>query len=477
VRRRTDDLTRALPRPPLPMSRYVAALGTLLAAFLMGCVVPRPSVMPSVPRLLVTPETTLVDERVHLRATGLPAGTRVVVRSSAPFGSAALRAEATFVADESGRVDLDAMAPVAGSYRGADGMGLLWAMRIDRSSVSTRDTADRAGVWAPPAPFVVRFELVVDSTVVARASATRRFLGDGVEMQPVAEPGVKAHLYLPSGSGRLPLVIVLGGSEGGYDDLRASMLASRGFATMAVAYFRVPDTPAELFEVPVEVVERAVAWAERHPRVDASRIGVMGHSKGAELALVAASRIPRLRAVVASAPNDAVAQGIDRNGRSRPTSSWTWRGQALPFVRQVPPPAFEAQFREHGPPYRLRILHEASRRDSASLRAAQIAVESVNGPILLVSGEDDQLGPSAEQAEAVVARLAARGFRHRVEHLRYADAGHQILPPYLPTPPRNEGQFWLMGGTPDGYLRADVASWARTLEFLRTSLGSSDASR
>ena len=433
--------------------------------------------MHTAPRLVVTPETTLVDERVRLLATGLSAGARVLVRSSMAFGRSSLGAGATFIADGSGRVDLDAMAPIGGTYRGVDGMGLFWSMRIDRSNAATRDTARASSAWAPPAPFVVQFELVVDSTVVAQANATRRFSGTGVEMQPVSDPGVKAHLYLAAGAARLPLVVVLGGSEGGYDDVRASLLASRGFATMALAYFGVPDTPAELFEVPVEVVERAVAWAERHPRIDAARIGVMGHSKGAELALVAAARMPRLRAVVASAPTDAVGQGIDRNGRSRPTSSWTWRGQPLPFVRQVPPPAFEAQFREHGPPYRLRILHEASRRDSASLRAAQIAVESVTGPILLVSGEDDQLAPSAEQAEAIVARLAAHGLRHRVEHLRYAQAGHQILPPYLPTPPRNDGQFWLMGGTPEGYLRADVSSWTRTLAFLRASLGAADASR
>jgi hypothetical protein len=458
------------------MTRHLFAI-SIVSASLVGCAVTRTPAMPAAPRLVVTPETTLVDERVHVSATGLPAGARVVLRSSMSFGQAALGAEATFVADARGRVDLDAMAPVGGSYRGVDGMGLFWAMRPGRSDGTARDTVRASGAWAPPAPFVVRLELVVDSAVVSRASVTRRFLGAGVEMQVVAEPDLKAHLYLPAGASRMPLVIVLGGSEGGYDDVRASLLASRGFATMAVAYIGIPDTPTELFEVPVEVVERAVAWAARHPRVDASRIGVMGHSKGAELALAAASRIPRLRAVVASAPNDAVAQGIDRNGRSRPTSSWTWRGQPLPFVRQVPPPAFEAQFREHGPPYRLRLLHEASRRDSASLRAAQIAVESLNGPILLISGDDDQMGPSTEQAESIVARLAAHGFRYRVEHLRYADAGHSILPPYLPTPPRSGGQFWLMGGTPEGYLRADVASWERTLEFLRASLGSSDAGR
>jgi dienelactone hydrolase len=445
----------------------LAALG-MLPALTRDTTTRAPS-MHAAARLAVTPETTLVDERVHLRATGLRPGARVVVRSSMRVRGAMLRAEAGFLADASGSVDLDAAAPVQGSYRGVDGMGLFWAMAPARAT-DVPSPADTAGAWAPPAPFAVHFQLLVDSAVVARASAVRRFIGDGVVMQRVDEPDVKAHLYLPVGSARLPLVIVLGGSEGGYDDLRASMLASRGFATMTIAYFGVPGTPAELFEVPVEVVERGLAWAARHPRIDSARVAIMGTSKGAELALVSASRIPGLCAVVANAPTDAVAQGIDRNGRSRATSSWTWRGQPLPFVRQVPPPEFESQFREHGPPYRLRILHEASRRDTASLHASQIAVEKVNGPILLLSGEDDQLGPSSEQAESIIARLKARGFRHSAEHLRFADAGHQILLPYLPTPPRNTAQFWAMGGTSEGYLRADVASWARTLEFLRASI-------
>jgi len=432
--------------------------------------------MYAAPRLVVSPETTLVDERVHLRATGLRPGARVVVRSSMPIRGAVFRGEAVFVADANGNVDLDSVAPVQGTYRGADGMGLFWAMGPTKAT-DIEASADTAGSWAPPAPFVVHFQLLVDSTVVARASVVRRFMGEHVAMQRVDEPEVKAHLYLPTGSARLPLVVVLSGSEGGHDDLRASMLASRGFAAMTIAYVGVLGTSAELFEVPVEAVERGIAWAARHPRLDSTRIAIMGASKGAELALVAASRIPRLRAVVASAPTDAVGQGIDRNGQSRATSSWTWRGQPLPFVRQVPPPEFEAQFRQHGPPYRLRILYEASRRDTASLRAAQIAVESVNGPILLVSGEDDQLTPSSEQAESIIARLKAHGFRHSAEHLRFTDAGHQILLPFLPTLPRSAGQFWMMGGTPDGYLRADVSSWARTLEFLRTSLGADDPRR
>src|SRR5687768_5525166 len=98
------------------MPRQLITVVTILAVSLVGCAVTRTPVMHTAPRLVVTPDSTLVDERVHLRATGLPAGIRVVVRSSMSFGGAALRAEATFVAGAEGQVDLVAMAPVAGSY-------------------------------------------------------------------------------------------------------------------------------------------------------------------------------------------------------------------------------------------------------------------------------------------------------------------------------------------------------------------------
>ena len=435
-----------------------------------ACTPPSRRMHSDVPRLTVSPESALVDRPVRIAVWGVAPYARVIVRARTAFDrTSTLHSSATFIADRRGRVELDRAAPIAGSFRGVDGMGLFWSMRLDTT------TSLRSGLahpWAPPTPYAVTLDLIVDTAVVASAVAIRRFIAPGVEMRTIADSGVRAHLFLPAGSAeaRHPLVIALTGSEGGYDDLRAAMLASHGYAALAVAYFGVPGTPAELFEVPVETIERAVEWASRQRGIDAERIGVMGASKGAELALLSASLIPRITAVVANAATDAVGQGIDRKGQSRATSSWTWRGRPLPFIRQVPPPEFTAQFSRHGPPYRLRMLHEASRRDTASLHQAQIAVERINGPVLMISGDDDQLGPTVEGSDAVVARLAKHSFPHPVHHLRYAGAGHQILLPFLPTPPRNSGQFWMMGGTAEGYARADIDSWTRTLEFLRLHL-------
>jgi hypothetical protein len=450
-------------RPP----QLAVALLLVTAA---GCAARRAPGAP-VPRLEVSARASLVDTPVRIRVTGLAPRQRVRLEATTPFQSGVLRAAATYEADRRGVVDLTAVAPQpGGSYAGIDGMGLFWSMQRDASARDTPAPDERG--WAPPAPYTVAITARVDATVVARTVLERRFLDPAVTARDVAEDGVVGRLYTrPGGGGPRPVVIVLGGAEGGVDDVRAPLLASHGYAALALAYFRAPGLPDELFDVPVETVERAVAWVRRQPGLDPARIAVRGSSRGGELALLAAARIPAIRAVVAEVPSDAAGQGIDRAGRSRPAPAWTWRGAPVPFLRQTPPPEFTAQFARQGPPYRLRPLYEASRGDTARLRAAQIPVERTNGPVLLVSADDDQFWPSATHAEALVARAAAARFAHRVEHVRNPGAGHQLLVPYLPTPPRASGQFWMAGGSAEAYARADAASWRATLRFLESALG------
>lgn len=62
---------------------------------------------------------------------------------------------------------------------------------------------------------------------------------------------------------------------------------------------------------------------------------------------------------------------------------------------------------------------------------ATIAVERINGPVMLVTGGDDRLAPRFDLAEIARRRLA--GHRFAVEHLTYAEAGHTIAPPWRPT--------------------------------------------
>eukprot|EP00952_Eustigmatos_sp_NYUAD-ZCMA_P000282 808-Eustigmatos_ZCMA.PRE.1 len=51
----------------------------------------------------------------------------------------------------------------------------------------------------------------------------------------------------------------------------------------------------------------------------------------------------------------------------------------------------------------------------------------------VLTGVDDMLWPSAELTEFAVRRFEQHGFRHRVEHLSYAGAGHRLAWPNGPT--------------------------------------------
>jgi dienelactone hydrolase len=104
----------------------------------------------------------------------------------------------------------------------------------------------------------------------------------------VREDGVIGTLVEPTEEPR-GAVVVLGGSTGGMDETVATALAEAGFVSLALAYFGVTGLPERLAEIPVETVARGILWLRDHPSVGRLRVGLVGASKGGELALLAAS--------------------------------------------------------------------------------------------------------------------------------------------------------------------------------------------
>ena len=123
----------------------------------------------------------------------------------------------------------------------------------------------------------------------------------------------------------------------------------------------------------------------------------------------------------------------------------------------------------------LRAAFCAAVEDPDSLRDAEIPIERVGGPILLISGEDDHFWPSAAMAELAVRRAAGHGFAHKLTHLRYPDAGHNCAGvPGIPLAswidhPLTGGRS-SFGGTPAINARARIDSWPRVIAFLRETL-------
>jgi uncharacterized protein len=290
-----------------------------------------------------------------------------------------------------------------------------------------------------------------------------------VEHREVVEGDLHCILVLPDGEEQVPGVVVLGGSSGGLPDELTVMLGERGFACLGVAYFGAEGLKPALFEIPVELVEHALHWLVQHPRVKGARVGLLGVSKGAELALLTATLLPELvRAVVAIVPSSVVFAGVDFSGGDGMTrSSWTWREQAVPFVPYDL--AVAPEFGERG--MRTRPVYDAALAQWSRSAPGAIAVENIGGPVLLLSGADDQMWPSAEMGSALRDRAAESGSAAKVEHVVYPGAGHLLLGlgPIDPQP-ESPPPFFDFGGTPEGARSAAADAWPRISNFLHGAL-------
>src|SRR5581483_4564279 len=126
-------------------------------------------------------------------------------------------------------------------------------------------------------------------------------------------------------------------------------------------------------------------------------------------------------------------------------------------------------------PMSLRPLFEMALADPARWAGAEIPVERMRGPILLVSGEEDAMWPSTPMGELVERRASERAGAHPVTHLHYADAGHTGagVPDF---PGETEvhhpltGATYALGGTAEANAKARADSWPRVIEFLAASL-------
>lgn len=386
-------------------------------------------------------------------------------------GKVVYRAEASFAADANGRLDLGQATPLAGSYRTADVRGLFWSMTPSQESGA-----------APTDMHQVQLTARVAGTPVA--SAQVRFVGTLPTVKAQEVPAFPGALFArPAGNQRLPVVIVLGGSEGGSKAVRsmALNLAARGFAVLALPYYspsswnsperELPALPRSFVDIPVDRLNQARAWLKSRADVDGGRIALYGTSKGAEFALIAASKMKWISSVVAIVPSDVVWQGwgpdvIPADARR---SSFSYAGKALPFV---PNKDFVQELSgfQSGVEVRYRRPHDKGRAaDPAAAVAARIRVEDFKGALLVAGGIEDQMWASGMMAQNIAERRAEA--KLETVALIYTDAGHALNGDgWSPTTQYNAGLFKI-GGTAEANAMAQAQVWRETLAFLHRTLG------
>ena len=419
--------------------RGVAAVALIILPL---CLTASAQLAPQAPTLTITPATVLTDERIQIVVEGLKANQAITIRAEGNRGI--WQSSAEFRSDDRGRIEV------------ADPMRLVWSAKGERPPAGAGPADPR---WS--------FTVESDGRAIATQTIVRRQVAANVRTVPVRERGLVGTVYYPPGTERRPAMIVLPGSQGGIPGpgAHAGGLASRGYVVLALAYFNAEGLPPLLQNIPLEYFATAVEWLRSQPSVDATRIGVLGTSRGGELALLLGATYPEMfRVVVANVPSNVVWPGLSDDTVA---TAWTLNGKALPAVPMRITPA------ERSMSSRERFLRRLQDADAAGIARAVIAVERIGGPLLMFSGKDDQLWPSDVFCARVVERLERRHFKHPVEHYSYENAGHQITRPFVLTFDVRETRLHpiskrsiMMGGTPEGQARANEESWEKLLAFL-----------
>ncbi len=314
------------------------------------------------------------------------------------------------------------------------------------------------------APLLVEISATAPNGDSARSNLRLRVFDDATTIrEEVHEGALQGTLFCPKGDGPHPVVICLGGSDGWFTEARSALLASHGIATFSVAYFGGEPLPKELSEVTLEFFDRAVAWLTKYPAVDTGRMGIYGYSKGAELALLLASRDKRIRAVAAYSPSSVVWQSPKAGA---PKSSWTADGAPLPFTPMHFSGLKILKLMTGQPIAFWEVYEQGLTKHMEKAEAARIPVENIAGPVFLVSGTEDGVWPSAEMADVVEKSLKKAG--KDVTHLKYPKAGHLTTLPGLPAPERMDSL--LFGGTSKISSRALEDAWQKMVAFFTTHL-------
>ncbi|XP_051916126.1 acyl-coenzyme A thioesterase 1-like isoform X1 [Hippocampus zosterae] len=413
--------------------------------------------------LSARPSRGLADERVAILVQCAPPGGRITLRA---FHRCEDRhgweAFAHYLTDAAGSLSVSRDPSLGGTYSGVEQMGLFWSIRsVPGSHPGLR--LRKKNVQTP-----MEFTISVyqdhltdftDQVPLASQTVERWYMAPGVLRTPIKDHELTATLFLPTGPGPFPAILDLWGGGGQLVEYRAALLASHGFAAMALDYM-TPKIAVETGKmVDNTYFERAFKFLQQYPGVLAERVAMLGLSFGVcvTLKMAAYSHVVKPRCAVCISGSHV--QPVD--GTMADIFAYFQRNE------------HKIQLNDENQAI-LRNLLLPIPTDSAF----KVDVGRVQCPLLVVAGEDDQNWPAAESAQDMKEMMERAGNAHLLTVLSYPNAGHLLEPPYSPhtrassfrSVGSREKITALWGGHCAAHSMAQEDAWTKTLDFLRHHL-------
>ncbi|XP_041836716.1 acyl-coenzyme A amino acid N-acyltransferase 1-like isoform X2 [Melanotaenia boesemani] len=416
------------------------------------------------PLLTAAPVRALVDEQITIKGHFLPPHCPVTVCARMHSDDGDLwESFAHYNTNKNGSVSLTNDHSVGGSYLGCEPMGLFWSMqpapggreglRLRKKDVETPYTVNISILEGHVSPSEGQIpELAVVTT-------ERWYMSPGVRRTEIRQNGVVGTLFLPPGPGPFPAMLDLWGMGGGLPEYRSSLFASRGYASLALAYVGHKDLPGPPNQVNVgdSYFKAAVHLLQGHSQVAADRVGIIGLSFGCYLTLRIATNtgVKPSCLVCINGPVGSTMSLTHPDGRTELFDNfrkyWSYDEQGYVLFKEVSLPV-------NLPPESI------------------VKLEKLNCPLMYIVGEDDLSASSIENADMIEKTLKAAGKSHLFTRLSYPGAGHLIEPPYSPN---SRSSMWtvkpkklitLWGGHPAAHAVAQEDAWRKILDFMESNL-------
>ena len=420
---------------------------------------------------LTATRQTLMDQQVFIKVSGLKPNVKVTIIATSLVlvarGQAMFFSFAYYAADGKGEVDVGVMPSVGGSYTGIEPMGLFWSMTLAPGQTPGR----RFSVSDVTKPVIVKLTLCeghindIDQRVIEFHDEKSQIMLQSCQVErwymkwdgsilriPVRSGNLRGTLFVPKDNKMYPGVIDMFGSAGGLMEFRAALLASHGFAVLALAYFAYDNLPNNL-QLNLEYFSDAVDWLEAQPMVLKNSVGIIGVSLGANLACISPLLNSKVKAVVSI------------NGTHYLFgATFHYKGQKVP---SRPVDASKIKITPNGAVSSpLSPVSGHPDIENCLLKIQQAAPST--SFLFIHGGSDNNTDP--EHGFVLASRLNTSGHQ-RSRLLIYPGAGHLIEPPYTPLNRyvffKTYGDIVDYGGDMRMHAFAQESSWKEIITFLQ----------
>jgi len=419
-------------------------------------------------KLQVQPLVALCDEKLSICVAEVPPFGKVKINASMclPWAkSVPYESFAIFTADSAGVVDLSMQKPDFGSYDFVDSMGLIVSMHSKDPKAMEKIVQN---ISVDESMFI---DILAEcGQEQARVKVERLFKTPEIMSQKITDEFVGEMFYTDDPDRRT--IVWLSGSGGGLgiNSLVSAPLASHGFNVLSLPYFGEKGLPAQLSRVPLEYFDKAFAWLSKNPITSGKEVWILGMSKGAELALILASKYSFITRVVLWAPHAYCFQGIAFKNES----SWTCAGEDLPYIRLRNRWVFANMLNGFikDEPFEFASVYKKGVAVAQNKEVARIKVEEANADLLLFTSRQCGMWNTYDGSLEIVDTLCQHDYPHSYDLIVYEDAGEPYLVPYVI--PSSESSAKMaprlvlsLGGTLEGNAHTRADAWGKTIQFFK----------